>query len=325
MNGAALLSVEGLVKHFPVQRSLFRLGRGTVVRAVNGVSFELRTGETLALVGETGCGKTTVARAVAMLYRPTTGRVRFRGQDMTRLRRRGLKAARRHIGLIFQDPLSSLNPRLSVARLIAEPLAIHGIGSSRQRRERAFELAAAVGIAIGDLDRHPHAFSGGQCQRIAIARALASDPALVIADEPVSSLDASIQSQVLNLLIDMKERRGLSYLFITHDIAVADAIADRVAVMYAGRIVEFGGRDEVFHHPVHPYTRALLDAVPQLGGDRGKARSEPTEPPSATSSPSGCPYHPRCPKAQALCKETMPDLTSPGGGGATLAACHFPD
>jgi oligopeptide/dipeptide ABC transporter ATP-binding protein len=339
--GEPLLEVRDLVKHFPLGgRGLFARADG-VVRAVDGVSLDVFPRETLALVGESGCGKTTLARTAALLLPPTAGSVRYRGEELTRLSRARLRPYRRRIQMMFQDPFGSLDPRMRVSAIVAEPLDIHRLGSRPERRARVAELLSAVGLSPADGTRFPHEFSGGQRQRIALARALAPRPDLIIADEPVSALDVSIQSQVLNLMKELKERFGLSLLFIGHDLAVVDHIADRIAVMYLGRIVEIGGRDAVTGSPRHPYTRALLSAVPEATRARpqkAKAR-EPRVPeaegvagdvPSALNPPSGCPFHPRCPFAQDICREALPPLepVQEGEKGARaphLAACHFKD
>ena len=316
-----LLAAHDLGKHFRVRRP-DRAGNKTAwLRAVDRVSFELWPGETLALVGESGCGKTTLARTAMLLLSPTTGRVQFDGQEMTGRPRRDLKSMRRRIQMVFQDPYGSLNPRLPVASIISEPLVIHRIGDRRQRRRRVADLIASVGLAESDLVRYPHQFSGGQRQRIAIARALASEPDLIVADEPVSALDVSVQSQVLNLLKDLQDARRLTYLFISHDLGVVRQFADRVAVMYMGSIVETAPVETLFASPRHPYTRALIAAVPVIGRGKRAVGTAPTgEVPSLLDPPAGCPYHPRCPLAMDTCRESAPDL-EPGSDGHAVA-CH---
>ncbi len=290
------------------------------LRAVEAVSLTIARGETLALVGESGCGKTSLGRAVVGLYKPSAGKVTWRGEDVA-----AHKSARRAIQMIFQDPYGSLNPRLPVSRVLTEPLEIHGLGSKRERADRARELIQLVGLPVDALNRYPHQFSGGQRQRIAIARALGPEPELIVADEPLSALDVSIQSQILNLMADLRAQRGLSYLLISHDLSAVDHLADRIAVMYLGRIVELGSRDAVFQRPSHPYTRALVDAIPRVGhGKRRRGRMIEGDVPSPLAPPDGCPFNPRCPKAEDRCRVEAPALI-PHRSEDHLAACHFPE
>jgi len=321
-----LLEVRDLVKHFAIdgKGQLFRtLGR---VHALNGVSFTIGSRETLALVGESGCGKTTAARTIARLYRPDSGTVRFKGKDYSNLKGRELKSARSDMQMIFQDPFGSLNPRLPVSAIIGEPLKIHRRGSASERRERVKTMMVQVGLNTGDADRYPHQFSGGQRQRIAIARALVMEPELIIADEPLSALDVSIQSQILNLLKAIQEDRGLAFLFITHDLAVVDCFADRVAVMYLGHIVEIAPRQSLFSTPRHPYSQALIDAVPVLGsGKRRLGMATSGDVPNPAAPPPGCPFHPRCPRVTDICRKTMPALSGMVIDHDThKVACHHP-
>jgi oligopeptide transport system ATP-binding protein len=312
-----LLRVENLRKHFPV--------RGGVVRAVDGVSFEVRRGETVGLVGESGCGKTTTGRCILQLERPTSGQILFEGKDLTTLDGRRLRAVRRRVQVIFQDPYASLNPRMTVGQILAEPLRVHGIVKEKDARaERVQELLAQVGLLVQHARRYPHQLSGGQRQRVGIARALAMEPLLIVCDEPVSALDVSIQAQIINLLEDLQKRLGLTYLFIAHDLSVVRHISDRVVVMYLGKIVEVADRNSLYEKPLHPYTRALLSAVP-IPDPRLEARRERTvlrgEVPSPLKPPSGCVFHPRCPIAEARCAAQIPELRQLQP--RHLGACHL--
>lgn len=316
-----LLAARQLTKHFVVGRSL--LGKATdIVRAVDGISFEVNEGETLALVGESGCGKSTVGRLVLRLMEPTAGSILFGGQDLAHIGGTALRRFRARAQLIFQDPYASLNPRMQVGEIIAEPILLHTDLPTTDRRARVAELLAMVGLRRDHAQRYPHEFSGGQRQRIAIARALAVEPKLIVCDEPVSALDVSIRSQVLNLLKDLQQTLGLAYIFISHDLAVVKHIADRVAVMYLGRIVETAHANQIFTEPRHPYTRALLMAipVPSPGANRGRPVLQ-GDPPSPMSPPPGCHLHTRCPYTADTCRTMPPPLTDDGDGHA--AACHF--
>ena len=315
-----LVQVEGLVKHY-TRRGW--LGAGAPpVRAVDGVSFHVAPGETLGLVGESGSGKSTVGRAVLRLEPPTSGTVRFDGTDLASLDAGALRALRRRMQVVFQDPFGSLNPRRTIGDSIAEGLVIHAIGPANERRLRVESLLEEVGLDASHADRYPHEFSGGQRQRIGIARALAVEPQFIVCDEPVSALDVSIQAQVLNLLLDLRERRGLAYLFIAHDLAVVRQIAHRVAVMYLGTIVELGPAREVIQSPRHPYTRALVSAIPQPDPTRQAERIVLAgEPPSPSAPPPGCPFEPRCfhPLKDARCRAERPALVQIG---ERSVACH---
>ena len=317
-----LLEVQGLTKHFPVKRGIFGLVSGHV-RAVDGVDFHLDAGETLAIVGESGCGKSTVGRLVLRLLEPTGGSVRFDGQDLLGLSEPQMRAQRRQMQVIFQDPYASLNPRMTVGAMLGEPLMLHGLAKSEAaRKARVGELLELVGLRAEHARRYPHEFSGGQRQRLAIARALAVEPKLIVADEPVSALDVSIQAQVINLMRSLQARFGLAYVFISHDLAVVKHIADRIAVMYLGKIVETATTDDLFRNPRHPYTRALLSAVPQPDPTvvRERALLE-GDIPSAMNPPSGCRFHTRCIYARDSCKIDVPELTDDGTGHAT--ACPW--
>jgi peptide/nickel transport system ATP-binding protein len=327
-NNSILMEVQNLKKYFPIQKGFLRRVVGQV-QAVDGVSFFVREGETLGLVGESGCGKTTTGRLILRAIEPTEGRVLFRislsgGEmtDITQLSRRGMKALRREMQIIFQDPFSSLNPRMTVLDIVSEPLVIHRIAKGQELKERVRGLLEAVGLKVQHMNRYPYAFSGGQRQRIGIARALALRPRLIVADEPVSALDVSVQAQVLNLLEDLQEEFGLTYLFIAHDLSVVEHISDRVAVMYLGKIVELAPAAELYTNPRHPYTEALLSAVPKTDPDQKRQRILlEGDVPNPANPPPGCRFHPRCHYAQAICKTTAPvwrDL-----GSDHWAACHF--
>src|SRR4051812_32808173 len=316
----ALLEVEGLVKHFVADRSVFGTPRAWV-KAVDGVSFNVEAGRTLALVGESGCGKSTVSRLVLRLLEPDAGRIRFNGRDLLALDAGELRAFRRGAQIIFQDPYASLNPRMTVGKILTEPLALHDLVAGPDRRARVDELLRLVGLEPRFARRYAHEFSGGQRQRIAIARALAVEPKLIVCDEPVSALDVSIRSQILNLLRDLQDRLGLAYIFVSHDLAVVKHIADRVAVMNLGEIVEIADTEALFASPKHPYTRALLSAIPVPGphARRGRMLLQ-GEMPSALNPPPGCRFHTRCPFVVERCRVERPLLIPDGAGHAT--ACH---
>jgi oligopeptide/dipeptide ABC transporter ATP-binding protein len=327
-SGETLVQVRDLVKHFPLTRGIILQKKIGAVQAVDGISFDVRRGETLGIVGETGCGKSTTARLIMRLLDATSGEVSFDGQDITRLKGAAMKAVRREMQMIFQDPYSSLNPRKTIGSIIAEPYAIHRLKPEKTERKQAVqELMETVGLNPEHYNRYPHEFSGGQRQRIGVARALALKPKLLIADEPVSALDVSIQAQVLNLLRDMQRQFGLTLIFIAHDLSVVRHMCDRVAVMYLGKIVELGSNEALYGFPRHPYTSTLLAAVPVADPSIARTEREPIsgDLPSPVNPPSACRFHTRCPKAQERCRIEEPPLEEkdPAHPGL-LTACHFP-
>jgi oligopeptide/dipeptide ABC transporter ATP-binding protein len=320
-----LLSVRGLVKHFPVKKGLLQRAVGQV-HAVDGISFDIAEGETLGLVGESGCGKSTAGKTILKLIDPTAGEVRINGARIDGLSRREMRPYRRQLQVVFQDPYSSLNPRLRIRDIIGEPLVNYGVSGGHELRDRVEELALKVGLRAEALDRFPHEFSGGQRQRIGIARALALQPSLIVCDEPVSALDVSVQAQVINLLAELQSEFGLSYLFVAHDLAVVEHISHRIAVMYLGKIVELADKHALFTRPQHPYTEALLSAVPIPDPDLSDRRTQIVlegDVPSPILPPSGCRFHPRCRYATKICAEQEPPLAEYGSDGH-LAACHHP-
>lgn len=318
---SALLEVKGLKKYFPISGGLFG-STTSMVKAVDDVSFTVHAGETLGIVGESGCGKSTTGRAILRLIEPTDGEVLFQGQSMTELKGEALRQARRDFQIVFQDPYASLNPRMSIGAILEEPLKIHGVKSSAERKARVKQLLETVGLTEAHYDRYPHEFSGGQRQRIGIARALITQPKLIIADEPVSALDVSIQSQILNLMKDLQEQFNLTYVFISHDLSVVRHISDRVGVMYLGRMVELAPKKSLYEQPLHPYTQALLSAVPHPDPTKARDRIVLTgDVPSPANPPSGCAFHTRCHACMEVCKTNRPELKETAGGH--WVACHL--
>jgi peptide/nickel transport system ATP-binding protein len=330
MGAESILEVRGLKQYFPIRGGI--LNRVSAqVRAVDDISFVVKRGETVGVVGESGSGKTTMGRCIVRLYDPTAGQIWFRSGtngpvDIARLPRKELKPIRRDIQMLFQDPNSSLNARMRIGEIVAEPLEIHAIGNGRSRKERVESLLEQVGLGAEMINRYPHQLSGGQRQRIGVARALSSSPRLIICDEPVSALDVSVQAQVLNLLADLQAEMGLTYLFIAHDLSVVEYISDRILVMYLGHIVESAATPKIFSRPTHPYTEALLNAIPQRGSHGHRRRIVLAgDIPSPVNPPPGCVFHTRCKYVQDLCKVEIPPLRPLAGDGETQVACHFAD
>src|SRR6266404_646847 len=322
MSEVPVLQVNGLVKHFQLSRGIVLRRRVGLVRAVEDVSFEIARGETLALVGESGCGKSTTGRLILRLMDPTSGSVRFKGKEIADLDKGELRRMRQHMQIIFQDPYASLNPRMTVGEILAEPLRVHEIGDDASRAARGRELLEIVGLSPEHARRYPHQFSGGQRQRIGIARALAANPDLIVCDEAVSALDVSVKAQMVNLLSDLKAEFGMALLFISHDLGVVEHLSDRVAVMYLGALVEIADRETLFARPSHPYTRALLNSAPAADpANRGKAIPLRGDPPSPIDVPSGCRFHTRCPYVFDRCKSEAPALRA--RSGQQFAACHL--
>ena len=318
-----ILQVRNLKKHFPIRKGVLLREVGAV-RAVDGVSFNIRRGETVGLVGESGCGKSTTGRTILQLLQPTDGEVVFEGESIVNATGSTLRRVRRNMQMIFQDPYASLNPRMTVANIVAEPLEIHGIGDKKSREARVKELLELVGLSPAMASRYPHEFSGGQRQRVGIARALATNPAFIVADEAISALDVSIQAQVVNLLDDLKSQLGLTYLFIAHDLSMVRYISDRVAVMYLGKIAELADSDEVYMRPLHPYTQALISAIPKADPDAESQRIIlEGDVPSPANPPAGCRFNPRCSFATDICRTDDPEFRNlPTSGRAHWVACH---
>lgn len=325
--GSKLLDVQGLQMHFPITRGIIFQRQVGAIKAVDGIDFSLFRGETLGLVGESGCGKSTTGRAILQLHRPTAGKVVFEGNDLTQTQGEELRKMRRRMQMIFQDPYASLNPRMTVGSIVGEPLEVHGIGSGRKdRQERVQNLLKTVGLNPYFVNRYPHEFSGGQRQRIGIARALAVNPAFIVCDEPISALDVSIQAQIINLLEDLQDELNLTYLFIAHDLSVVRHISDRIAVMYLGKIVELADRDELYANPMHPYTQALLSAVPipdpKIENERRRIILE-GDVPSPANPPKGCNFCTRCPRVMDICRQQDPPFKDYGDGH--YVACFLYD
>jgi oligopeptide transport system ATP-binding protein len=322
-SNGVLVQVKGLKKHFPITRGILVQRQVGAVKAVDGVTFDIYRGETLGLVGESGCGKTTAGRTILQLYRPTAGQVTFDGTDLSTLKGEDLRRMRQRMQMIFQDPYASLNSRWTISRIIGEPLRVHKLASGQEQIERVQELLRIVRLNPRFVNRYPHEFSGGQRQRIGVARALASNPEFIICDEPISALDVSIQAQVINLLEELQEQFGLTYLFIAHDLSMVRHICTRVAVMYLGQIVELAEKDELYDHPVHPYTQALLSAVPVPDPPLERKRKRVVlegDVPSPVDPPPGCRFSTRCPVAKEMCSEEEPPWRDVGGGH--FVACH---
>lgn len=309
-----ILEAKNIKKHFPIRKGLL-LRQVASVKAVDDVTLTVRKGETLGLVGESGCGKSTLGRTLIRLYEPTGGTIQFDGQDFLALNGEALRQKRKNMQMIFQDPYASLDPRMTVGQIIRQPMDIHNVGSTEERTKRVLELIEIVGLRKSHVNRYPHEFSGGQRQRISIARAIALNPELIICDEPVSALDVSIQAQILNLLKDLQEKLNLTYIFISHDLSVIEHTCNRIAVMYLGKIVEIADRDELFKNPQHPYTQALIGAIPRVGqGKKKMKKSLSGEVPSPINPPSGCAFHPRCPYKMDVCSKDIPVLEGTGTG-----------
>jgi oligopeptide/dipeptide ABC transporter ATP-binding protein len=320
MEPEKILEVHHLKKYYKVNGSSFR-GKEETVKALDDISFDICRGETVGLVGESGCGKTTAGRAILRLIDVTDGEILFKGQDITRASEGELRPLRRSMQIIFQDPYGCLNPRKRIGEIITEPLRLQGITNKKELQEHALELMEEVGLRSDYVDRFPHEFSGGQRQRVGIARAIAADPEFIVCDEPVSALDVSVQAQVLNLIQKLQRERNLTYLFISHDLRVVKHLSDRIIVMYLGSIVECGSKEEIYAHPAHPYTKALLSAVPEVGKDTGERILLEGDIPSPIHLPTGCRFHTRCPRATERCKTEVPPVMDLGAGH--LCACHY--